>query len=442
MATQPTGARSRPLEAAHGAARLHDPPSSRWAVAALLALLTHLLLLLLVLTPLLRALEDDGEPGEEPIVVEYRVLSPDGQEDTDGNAEDEGKEVEEQPDQPIPVHDQVAEPVPVPDPRQEVVPDPSLIPPQQAPAPQPSQQFSVADVTQQSEDHPEEARTLTPTINRSLVQADPGAPAPSAPKGVCVEDYSACVFDTGDELRINPRLAREKFGGDERMAAVSAAQYEQYRQQFQSPVATPVAQSGMPVYSNYGRFPSLYKVDLERLTRASAGAPRSCHIYPDALRGFEEQPQSLTILIDSSGSMIKNLYTSPATTCAWAAARSALDQGVRVSVINFSDKVYTVEATDDEQRIAEVIGKQQRRDTLLPEEQLEELIAIDGRRDLFLITDGRIANASAALPHLESVIQRNPSNQGFAVMLESDPATRKIRDDLHAIGFRVTLFRF
>jgi len=203
-----------------------------------------------------------------------------------------------------------------------------------------------------------------------------------------------------------------------------------------------VAETGMPVYSNYGRFPSQYKVDLERLTDAAAGAPHSCRIYPDALRGFDEEPASLTILIDSSGSMIKNLYTSPATTCAWAAAKSALDAGIAVGVINFSDQIYALEASTDEQRIAEVIGKQQQRNTFLPEEQLEQLVADEGRRDLFLISDGRIANTTSALPHLESVLGRNEANQGFAVMLESDPATRKVRDDLHAIGFQVALFRF
>ncbi len=435
---------TRPLEARPAAVRRSEPGSARWLVAALLALLVHSLLLLLVLTPLLSALEDplDADDGSEPIAVEFRVLSPDGEEDTDGNAEDEGQEPEPQPDQPMPVDDAVAEPMPVEDPNLPPVPDPAPIPPAPAPSAAPSPSFTVADVTTRGEQQPSVLPLPTPTVNRESLQAEAGAPSPSAPKGVCLEDYSACVFESGDELRINPRLAREKFGGDERMVAVTAAEYEQFRQALQAPAAVPVAETGMPVYSNYGRFPSLYRVDLERLTDAAAGAPHSCRIYPDGLRGDEGPPESVTILIDSSGSMIKNLYTSPATTCAWAAARSALDEGVAVGVINFSDRIYTLEPTDDERRIAEVIGKQQRRDTLLPEEQLEELIALDGRRDLFLVSDGRIANAATALPHLQSVLQRNEANRGFAVVLESTPATERIRKDLHAIGFSVALFQF
>ena len=45
--------------------------------------------------------------------------------------------------------------------------------------------------------------------------------------------------------------------------------------------AVPVAATVMPLYSNYDRFPPLYKVDLEHLTKAASGAPRADASSPE-----------------------------------------------------------------------------------------------------------------------------------------------------------------
>jgi len=401
----------------------------------LVAVLLHLLVLWELPPPELdlSVVEPPGEPAEDPIqlhFVDLAEMSPDAADVSAGRLTDGGE-------QPLTERHAPPDPVEPADTAAEGEPDsPPLDPVPDTPG------FTLADITIEQ---PEEGMAAPTLTQQQRAAARSAAPVPSrAPEAMCSPDLSQCVFETGDVVELNAALVeamlREQGSGIR--VAESDAELQRYRQQFHHDDSAESGPAGMPLYRNYGRLPGKDKVDVERLSRAASGAPHNCRIYPDALLFESEQPVALYIVIDSSGSMTKNKYTSKATRCAWAAAESALEHDIPVGVINFSDKLYIAEETDDTQRLAEVICKSQRHHTLLPEHQLEEIVADSGdRRDLLLISDGAIQNLDAALPHLQSVLQRNASNRGIALLIDYW-REQQATESLHGIGFRVTLLRF
>lgn len=432
----------------------------RWLAAAGFAALLHAALLLLILwinPHLSPPFEPVPAPEERPMFVELREYPP---EDKDGVVPEEtaGKAATEELTETLEAA--ATPPPPSPQPRQPTETPAADEPtePQEAVAeaapPASSSPRAGNPEADDRGDAPLDARRIATAVarrqNRPYRPRPPAAQRSTAPQGVCSSSFTSCIYDNGAVLEVSREVAAQMAEGSRRGSLVALSdqafdeqqqQHEQQRQALRQQ-ARQSASSETQVYSNYGVLKSLQKVDLQRLAAAAQGAPYSCSVYPNALNQVDEDPSGLTIIIDSSGSMIENMYSSPATQCAYAATRSALDNGIPVSVINFSEKLYYAEASMDEQRIAEVICKQQKSSTKLPEEQLEELVAPDGRRDLMLISDGVIANTDTAMPHLESVLRRHVANQGFAMLLNAKPSGLKMRDDLHAIGFRVTMLRF
>ncbi len=397
-----------------------------------MALVLHLTLLWFGVPRLLEGLSTTpGVDGDEPPMrVQLVELSPDGEHDSRGEEPDDGEELQTLREPPAEVED----PVDMTDGGDPEAPV--------APSTEPPPSFSIADITV---DGSEDASTALKVPWIPAIVAPPPGPTPSsAPEGVCSRDHSICVYDDGDVHEIHPSLAgavadREDRG---RMVAVSDAEVQARRDAFRASASPDDSSDGMGIYRNYGKVAGHQHVDLQRLAEASSGAPHDCRIYPDALHFEDTEPEALVIVIDSSRSMNRNQYTSPATRCAWAAAESALEYDIPVGVINFSEKLYVAEESRDEQYIAEVICKSQKGATLLPEGEFEELVQDEGqRRDLLLITDGEIANLNDALPHLQSVLERHPANRGIALLI--DKALRyPARRPLQGIGFRVTLLRF
>ena len=413
--------------------RYREPRRRRWIIPILLALALHLFLFIKLPTLDFDFSPDEDEKEEaDPIIVELIELdemSPDADGDTAGEHGDDGRQTQDvQADDPPEVVSQLEDT------------EPTMRPEPDDPA-QPPRSFTIEDIMVRDEGQQQLSTSTAVRQNLSSQQAQP-APASRAPEGVCSADFSTCVYETGLVTEINPALRDSLIGGpvDDNLVAVSDEALQQYREQFHQPAPSYEPETGMPVYSNYGRLD--FQVDLGRLTKASAGTPRNCSVYPDALKFEKEDPKALYVIIDSSGSMVKNKYTSPATRCAWAAAKSALDHGIPVGVINFSDKLYVAEPSMDEQRLAEVICKAQRNETRLPEEQLEEFVDEDGRRDILLLSDGVIQNLDTALPHLDLVLNRNENNRGIALIIDPSHNLEDVRRELHLIGFRVTLLRF
>ncbi|MDP7112373.1 MAG: hypothetical protein QGH45_10425 [Myxococcota bacterium] len=425
MDRRPRGAPDSP------AARARQGSRRRWILPALAALLFHLLLLLWLPRMAVHSSWSPPQPADEPpIEVMLYEMSPDGEHDSRGAKPDDGEERQtlNEPERELP------------DPVEKIAggePDA----PSTAPA-EPSPAFSIADLTIDGSDSGAEPAVPLP-LNLNIAPPQAANPA-TAPVGVCSQDYSLCVYDNGDVHEVHPSLAGAVGERVERgeLVAVSDAELQGFREQFrQTPTAVDGA-DGMQVYRNYGRLAGRHDVDVDRLSRAASGAPRDCRIYPDALLFEEAQPAALYIVIDSSGSMNRNHYTSPATRCAWAAAKSALDHEIPVGVINFSEKLYIAEESEDEQYIAEVICKSQKKSTILPEAEFPGMVVDDGnRRDLLLISDGQIANLDAALPHLQSVLERHASNRGIALLINS-AFHQTAQRPLQGIGFRVTLLRF
>jgi hypothetical protein len=398
---------------------------------AFAALLFHLLLLLWLPRLPVGPSWSPPEPADEaPIEVVLWEMSPDGEHDSRGEKPDDGEQRQtlDEPERELP------------DPLEKLAGGEPEAPP--APPTEPSPSFSIADLTIDGSDGGADPAVPLP-LNLNVAPPQAATPA-TAPVGVCSRDYSLCVYEDGDVHEVHPSLAGAVGERVERgeLVAVSDAELQGYREQFrQSPTAVDGA-DGMQVYRNYGRLAGRHDVDVDRLSRAASGAPRDCRIYPDALLFEETQPAALYIVIDSSGSMNRNHYTSPATRCAWAAAQSALDHDIAVGVINFSEKLYVAEESDDSQYIAEVICKSQKTSTILPEDELLDLVIDDGgRRDLLLISDGQIANLDAALPHLQSLLERHPTNRGIALLINHTYRQPALRP-LQGIGFRVTLLRF
>jgi hypothetical protein len=422
--------------------RFQQRRRNRWPIPALLALAAHVALLLLLLWQFdLHRFEHpaEAEAEAEPIVVHLLDLDEQGESEAGADPDEQGRDEHEDAE----AFDQPTEPSVDP------VHEPPQLPPQPAdPVEQPQQPGEPAPSSPDdrvADEAPTREPRRTPLyLPRYSAFRRRAAPPPRAPRATCNNDYTHCVFEDGHEHEISPSLVPSVVGSDPdgRFDALSDAEFQSFRDGRRTRPDADGTADGMPVYSNYGRFPNLYEVDLERMAASAAGAPYSCAFYPHHLNAFDEEPAALYVIIDSSGSMVDNKYTSPATRCAFRAAQSALEYGIPVGVINFSEQVYYLEESTDEQRIAEVICKDQKKNTMLPEEQLVELIVDGGRRDVFLVSDGEIANLGAALPHLESVLARNPANRGVAALLGAPGRSKPVAQDLGAIGFRVVLLRF
>jgi len=419
---------------------LREPdPRRRWLIPALLALLGHVALLLLLMWQI--ELHPPFEPPieSEPIVVQYLDETEQGLAESgtvaDEAGRDEPQDAEAFAEPTEPTVDPVREPPQLPpEPA-----DPVEQPQQPGPPAPPSTDDRVAD--EQTADERPRTPLYLPRYSAFKRRASPPA---RAPRATCNSDYTHCVYEDGHTHEIAPGLVESVVGSDPdgRFDALSDAEFQAFSDARRTRPDATGADDGMPVYSNYGRFPNLYQVDVERMARSAAGAPYSCAFYPHHLNAFDEEPAALYVIIDSSGSMVDNQYNSPATRCAFRAAQSALEYGIPVGVINFSEQVYYLAESTDEQRIAEVICKDQKQNTMLPEEQLVELIVDGGRRDVFLVSDGEIQNLGDALPHLESVLARNPANRGVAAIIGTQRHSRPIANDLGAIGFRVVVLRF
>ncbi len=176
-------------------------------------------------------------------------------------------------------------------------------------------------------------------------------------------------------------------------------------------------------------------IDVDRLGENAAKSPDICNIYAAA----EQYPDALYIMIDSSMSMDKRLYSAPAVTCSYRAALSAWNGGALVGVINFSASAFLIEPTRNKQEVAAGISLWQGKATYLPAD-LEKIINYP-RADILIVSDGYIDHYWDALPRLEAILQRQAVNQGSFIPIgdeqNEDFFRSNILQEFAGAGFRI-----
>lgn len=182
------------------------------------------------------------------------------------------------------------------------------------------------------------------------------------------------------------------------------------------------------------------KVDTGLLARNSGRISSVCDFY----KGSSFNPEffnTLNIFIDSSGSMGSNFYIAPSTTCAYQAAVSALKAKSVVRVFNFSERTYATEKTTNEDQIAKAISRFEGSGTLLPTGILEPIKEEPVRNDIVIISDGYIANYEMALPYFQGLLNKNPQNRGYFVIIGGNQSVgfdrNKCIELFRNIGFKV-----
>ncbi len=157
--------------------------------------------------------------------------------------------------------------------------------------------------------------------------------------------------------------------------------------------------------------------DLGRMAWNAGRLAATCGVYGESSAG--PAPAGVSIFIDSSGSMGRNFYTAPATTCAFALAKSAIQASdtTRVGVVSFSDVNHVVPQTRDLGRIADGLAHSLGGETLMPGPSVPGLVPTGGREDIVVITDTLISNHETSLPYYKQVLSRNRLNQGLLIIV-------------------------
>jgi hypothetical protein len=182
--------------------------------------------------------------------------------------------------------------------------------------------------------------------------------------------------------------------------------------------------------------------DLGRMDWNAGRLAASCGVYGETKAG--PAPAGVSIFIDSSGSMGRNFYTSPATTCAYALAKSAIQasDSTRVGVISFSDVNYVVAQTRDLGRISDGLAHSLGGKTLMPGPSVPGLVPKGGREDIVVITDTLISNHEQSLPYYKQVLARNRHNQGLLIIIgDGRWASAEVVRKFIWAGFRVSHHR-
>lgn len=299
--------------------------------------------------------------------------------------------------------------------RSKATPDPEARP---RPAPRPALRVEPSaeppePVAPPAPPPPRVAQPAPPAPEEPLV---PRPPPPPAPATITNRDGSWVRHPDGSETLRNPALARRVPGAtvDESVRVDRRGRIRDGRNSARNTekrVASLLPRPG-------GRSPR--GVDLGKFGWHALRQGANCGIYTG--NGEQPAPDGVYILIDSSGSMERNLYTSPATTCGYSVALSAIEasEKTRVGVINFSSMHHVVPETRDLGRIADGITRAVGGATILPAGRLKDYVAPGGRKDIVVISDSHIINHRSALPYFQDVLERDPRNQGLLIVIGED----------------------
>jgi len=131
-------------------------------------------------------------------------------------------------------------------------------------------------------------------------------------------------------------------------------------------------------------------------------------------------PPDLLLMLDSSGSMTDPIgSTSMAVLSSYVAAYSALNLGAKVAVINFSDKRYVQDFTNDPMKIEDILVKYQQGGTTMPTTEIGELVKKNPNPvQMLLISDAQIYNANEGFKSFIDALKCNPANRGAVFLIE------------------------
>ena len=195
-------------------------------------------------------------------------------------------------------------------------------------------------------------------------------------------------------------------------------------------------QSGPPTASRdqLGSVAVVRYADGGRILRSTGGPPNSAEVgllelaagkigygsgsqACDPYRGWRgADRRDLVLIVDTSGSVVRNRRAPASLVCAAGAALSALKRGFPVTVINFSSITQRYGPTRDIEVVYRALSTFQAQGTVLPRPELLALKG-DSPRDYVLISDAAIQNLKEVIPAYGKALGSDKRNRAILYYL-------------------------
>jgi predicted nicotinamide N-methyase len=103
----------------------------------------------------------------------------------------------------------------------------------------------------------------------------------------------------------------------------------------------------------------------------------------------------------------------------YVAAYSALNLGAKVGIINFSDKTYVQDFTNDPMKVEKALVKYQGGGTTMPTTEIGTLVKKNPNPvQMLLISDAEIYNYEEGFKNFIEATKYNPANRGAAFLIQ------------------------
>jgi hypothetical protein len=182
---------------------------------------------------------------------------------------------------------------------------------------------------------------------------------------------------------------------------------------------------GGRVLRSTGGPPNKAEVGLLELAAGKLGhgsGSQACDPY----RGWRNlDRRDLILIVDTSGSVVRNRRAPASLVCAAGAALSALKRGFPVTVINFSSITQRYGPTRDIEVVYRALSTFQAQGTVLPRPELLKLEG-GGPRDYVLISDAAIQNLKEVIPAYGKALGADRRNRAILYYLGAG-----VQDDIN-----------
>lgn len=154
-------------------------------------------------------------------------------------------------------------------------------------------------------------------------------------------------------------------------------------------------------------------LDLAAGKLGDRSGSQACNPY----RGWRGSGRrELILIVDTSGSVVRNRRAPASLVCAAGAALAALQRGFSVTVVNFSSITQRYGPTDDIDVVYRALSTFQAQGTVLPRPELLKLEG-SGPRDYVLISDAAIQNLKEVIPTYGKALRADPRNRALLYYL-------------------------